>query len=46
MQAVDGQAYGLAGVTGSYLADALVSGGACVLLALLFWFLRKRIPAV
>jgi len=46
MQAIDGQAYGLGGVNGSYLADAWVSGGACALLALVLWSLRRQIPAI
>ena len=46
MQAIDGHFYGFGGVTGSYLADALVSGGACLALAVLFWALRRKIPAI
>lgn len=46
MQVIDGQAYGLGGVNGSYAADALVSGAACLALALLLWLLRRTIPAV
>lgn len=46
MQMIDGQAYGAAGVNGSYLADAGVSGAACLALGLLLWALRRRIPAV
>lgn len=46
MQVIDGRAYALGGVTGSYLADAGVSGGVCVLLAALSWFLRRRIAAI
>ena len=44
MQAIDGGAYGLGGVSGSYLADALISGGACALLALVLWLLRAVDP--
>jgi hypothetical protein len=43
---IDGQAYGASGVNGSYFADAAVSGGACLLLGLLLWALRRKIPAV
>jgi PAT family beta-lactamase induction signal transducer AmpG len=46
MQVIDGQAYGVAGVAGSYLADALVSGGACVVLALVLWLFRRKTPAL
>jgi PAT family beta-lactamase induction signal transducer AmpG len=46
MQAIDGQAYGLSGVNGSFLADAAISGGVCILLGLMLWLLRRRVPAV
>jgi PAT family beta-lactamase induction signal transducer AmpG len=46
MQVIDGQAYGLGAVGGSYLADALISGGACALLALLLWMLRRTTAAL
>ena len=46
MQAIDGQAYGHGGVAGSFLADALISGGACILLGLILWLLRRTIPAI
>ena len=47
MQFLDGQAYGrFGGVNGSYLADSLISGAACVLLALLLWSLRRYIPPI
>ena len=46
MQYIDGQAYGSGGVNGAYLADSLISGAACVVLALLFWGLRRHIPPI
>ncbi|MGH7024288.1 MAG: MFS transporter [Caulobacteraceae bacterium] len=46
MQAIDGQAYGNGGANGSFLADAVISGGACLILALILWVWRRRIPAV
>ncbi len=46
MQIVDGHAYDFGGVTGSFLADALVSGAACVLLAGMLAMWRRRIPVV
>ncbi len=46
MQMVDGWAYGHGGVSGSYGADALISGGSCVLLALLLWAARSIIPPI
>ena len=44
MQAVDGAAYGVGGLSGSYLADALLSLAACAVLALLFTFVRQTEP--
>jgi PAT family beta-lactamase induction signal transducer AmpG len=44
MQAVDGAAYGIGGLIGSYLADALLSLGACGLLALLLKLVRRPEP--
>jgi PAT family beta-lactamase induction signal transducer AmpG len=46
MQAVDGAAYGIGGLSGSYLADALLSLAACAVLALLFGFVRQTEPEV
>jgi MFS transporter, PAT family, beta-lactamase induction signal transducer AmpG len=47
MQFIDGHAYGaMGGVNGSFLADAGVSGAACVVLALILWACRRWIPAI
>jgi PAT family beta-lactamase induction signal transducer AmpG len=46
MQYIDGQAYGWGGVNGGYLADSLISGAACAVLALLLWGLRRQIPPI
>jgi PAT family beta-lactamase induction signal transducer AmpG len=46
MQYADGQGYGVGGIGGAYLADALISGGACAALALMLVLLRPRIPAI
>ena len=46
MQYADGQGYGVGGIAGAYIADALISGGACAALALMLVLLRRRIPAV
>ena len=47
MQLIDGHAYGaMGGVNGSFLADAGVSGAACVALALILWACRRWIPAI
>ncbi len=47
MQFIDGHAYGaLGGVNGSFVADAGVSGAACVVLALMLWACRRWIPAI
>ena len=46
MQAMDGQAYGSGGANGSFLADAGVSGVVCVMLALVFWLWRRKVPAI
>lgn len=43
MQAIDGQAYGVGGLSASYLADALISLAACALLGGLLWR-RGRVP--
>ena len=46
MQALDGAAYGQGGVNGSFLADAGVSGAACLAMALMLWAWRRRIPRI
>ena len=46
MQVVDGRAFDFGGVNGSLLADALVSGAACLLLAAMLGVWRRRIPVV
>ncbi len=46
MQTIDGHFYGFGGVAGSYLADAAVSGAACVCIGALFWALRRKIPTI
>lgn len=37
MQMIDGHAYGFGGVAGTFVADALISGAACVILGLIYW---------
>lgn len=46
MQEIDGNAYSLGGVAGSFLADALISAAACALLWLMLRLWRSRIPAI
>ncbi len=46
MQVIDGQAYGLGGAGGSLAADALVSGAACALLAVVLWVFRRKVPVL
>jgi PAT family beta-lactamase induction signal transducer AmpG len=46
MQLIDGNAYTGGAVNGSLLADAVISGGACVLLGLLLWQLRRFVPPI
>jgi PAT family beta-lactamase induction signal transducer AmpG len=46
MQLIDGNAYTGGAVNGSLLADALISGGACVVLGLVLWLLRAAIPPI
>jgi len=45
MQVIDGRAYGLGGPNASFIADALVSGAACIVLGVLLWGFRRRAPA-
>jgi PAT family beta-lactamase induction signal transducer AmpG len=44
MQIIDGRAYSWHGVTGTFLADALIGIFACTLLALLLKYVRQPIP--
>jgi len=46
MQFIDGQAYGLGGAAGAFLADAALSAGACAILAALLWWRRRDTPAI
>ena len=46
MQTIDGAGYAAGGVAGAFMTDAGLSGAVCILLALLFWGMRRRIPAV
>jgi MFS transporter, PAT family, beta-lactamase induction signal transducer AmpG len=46
MQMADGQAYGVGGVAGGFMADALISGAACLLLAGLLRLAGRVAPAV
>ncbi len=46
MQVIDGHAYSFHGVVGSFAADALISGGVCLALALVLRLFRRRIPAI
>lgn len=46
MQIIDGRAYSFGGVTGSFVADAMLSGAACLLLAGMLAVWRRRIPIV
>jgi PAT family beta-lactamase induction signal transducer AmpG len=46
MQMIDGHAYGLGGVNASLLADALVSGAACILLGGMLSGFRRRVPVI
>jgi PAT family beta-lactamase induction signal transducer AmpG len=42
MQAIDGNAYGAGGLTGTLAVDGLLSLAACTSLSLLFWFAHRR----
>ncbi len=44
MQMIDGHAYDLGGVAGTFVADALISGTACVILGLLYWRSLLKVP--
>jgi MFS transporter, PAT family, beta-lactamase induction signal transducer AmpG len=46
MQMIDGNAYALGGVNGSFLADALLSGLVCLLLGLVIWRRRPAVAAI
>lgn len=46
MQMIDGHAYDFGGVVGTFLADALISGAACVLLGLLYWRFGRKVVAI
>ena len=46
MQAIDGAAYGSGGANGSFIADAAISGVVCVLLAMIFWAWRRKVPSI
>ena len=44
MQAIDGAAYGVAGLSGSCLADGALTLTACAILAIVFWFAGQLEP--
>jgi PAT family beta-lactamase induction signal transducer AmpG len=46
MQMIDGRAYDFGGVAGSFAADAVISGAACVLLGLLYWRFGRWVVAL
>lgn len=46
MQMIDGHAYDHGGIGASFAVDALVSGGACVILALLYRRYGRRVAAI
>jgi hypothetical protein len=46
MQVIDGRAYSWHGVTGSFLADALIGVLACILLGLLLRLTRRPQPGL
>ncbi|HEY5238340.1 MAG TPA: MFS transporter [Rhizomicrobium sp.] len=46
MQMIDGRAYGFGGVVGTFAADALISGAACVILGLLYWSYGRKVAAI
>ncbi len=43
MQMIDGHAYDFGGIAGTFGADALISGAACVILGLLYWRSNSKI---
>ena len=46
MQMIDGRAYGFGGVAGTFAADALIGGAACLILGAFYWRSRlKPAPA-
>jgi PAT family beta-lactamase induction signal transducer AmpG len=45
MEVIDARGYDLSGISGAFLADALISAGACVLLAIVLWRVLQPAPA-
>ncbi len=46
MQMIDGNAYSLGGITTTLLTDALISGGACVILAYLYMRFGRKVAQI
>lgn len=46
MQMIDGNAYHLSGLAGTLLADAGISGAACLILGTLYWQFGRKVAAI
>jgi PAT family beta-lactamase induction signal transducer AmpG len=46
MQMIDGHAYDFGGVMGTFAADALISGAACLILGLLYFRFGRKVVAI